>query len=517
MTERKTQKHNRRYSQKQRIRQRKRNLRLLILALAAVLLIVGIRYLMLGRYVKKHDNGRILQGVYVGTANVSGMTEDEALKAVQTTVEKQREKTVALSLDGERQFEASLGELGLKADDFNETVQKAVRYGKSGNAFQSYKVLRQSEKGELKQEFPLKYSVSEKSCKEILGLKAAEFLHTPVNAAVTQQDGAVTIVPEQDGEVLDVKATVKAIQEFLNKNQKYQTVKLDAVVKNTKPEITVEKLTDVTDLLGSYSTFYGSDGSGRSQNVETGANHIGGHLLQPGEEMSADEAMRPYTFENGYAEAASYESNKVVQSMGGGICQVSTTLYNALLYAELEIVERYPHSMQVSYVDASKDAAIADDLLDLVFKNDKKYPIYIESVLSGGSLTFNIYGKETRTPGRTLEFVSEITDTKEPEGKRFLATEDGIGYFGLQSGAHSAVTAQLWKVVYQDGVEVSRDIVNYSQYASAPETYGVGTSSDNPEAAAKINSAIQSQDENKIQAAIQEILYGAPAAAAPQQ
>ena len=223
----------------------------------------------------------------------------------------------------------------------------------------------------------------------------------------------------------------------------------------------------MTDLLGTYTTFYGSDGSGRAQNIETGASHIGGTLLAPGEELSANAAMEPYTYENGYAEAASYESNTVVQTMGGGICQVSTTLYNAILYAELEIVERYPHSMLVGYVEPSMDAAIADDVLDLVFKNNQKTPVYIESVLSGGNLTFNIYGKETRDPGRTLEFVSETTESKETEGKRFVATEDYIGYMGLQSAAHPEISAQLWKVVYENGVEVSRDVINYSTYVAA--------------------------------------------------
>ena len=119
--------------------------------------------------------------------------------------------------------------------------------------------------------------------------------------------------------------------------------------------------------------------------------------------------------------------------------------------------------MLVGYVGRTMDAAIADDVLDLVFKNNQKTPVYIESVLSGGNLTFNIYGKETRDPGRTLEFVSETTESKETEGKRFVATEDYIGYMGLQSAAHPEISAQLWKVVYekQCGSEPGRDQLQY--------------------------------------------------------
>ena len=233
-----------------------------------------------------------------------------------------------------------------------------------------------------------------------------------------------------------------------------------------------------------------------------------GILLKPGEEQSANAAMEPYTYENGYAEADSYESNTVVQTMGGGICQVSSTLYNALLYAELEIVERYPHSMLVSYVEASRDAAIADDLLDLVFKNNLNSPIYIQTVLADGNLTFNIYGKETRNPGREIEFISESEENEGTEGMRFVATENSIGYLSLQSYAHPEITAQLWKVVTEDGQEVSRDAINYSQYMAAPETYGVGVVSDDPVETDLMNSAIMTQDQETIQNTIDQILYG---------
>ena len=242
--------------------------------------------------------------------------------------------------------------------------------------------------------------------------------------------------------------------------------------------------------------------------MESGANHLNGILLQPGEEQSANEAMEPYTIENGYAEADSYESNTVVQTMGGGICQVSSTLYNALLFAELEIVERYPHSMLVSYVEASKDAAIADDLLDLVFKNNLDSPIYIQAVLAEGNLTFNIYGKETRSPDRTLEFISESSESEDTEGTRFVATENYIGYYAIQSYAHPEITAQLWKVVTENGQEVSRDAINYSQYMAAPETYGVGVLSDDPADTDRMNSAIMTQNEETIMNTMNEILYG---------
>ncbi len=492
-----------------RQRELQRNLRVLAFVMVCGLTVMGILQFGFHRYVRSHDDGRILSGVRVGGTDVSGMTQEEALAAVKQVIADKGAANIEFSLKNGNTFSASLGDLGLTASNLEKAVSQAAGYGKNGNAIAAYKIMKQAREGKLEQDFPLTCTVNSKTAADVLAGNAAAVLQQPVNAAVTQDaSGAVQIVEEKQGETLNVKKTVENLNQFLADKWKGKGGTVQAVVDLKAPELTADKLVDVTDLLGSFTTYYGSDGSGRSQNVETGAAHINGTLLQPGDKMSADEAMRPYTAENGYAEAASFESDKVVQTMGGGICQVSTTLYDALLYAELEIVERYPHSMIVSYVEPSMDAAIADDLLDLVFKNNQKYPVYIEAVLSGGSLTFNIYGKETRDAARSLQFVSETTESKEPEGKRYVATEDYIGYIGLQSAAHSEISAQLWKVIYENGEEASREVVNYSQYAAAPETYGVGTRSDNPEDTKKMNEAITTQDETKINSVIQEILYG---------
>ena len=144
--------------------------------------------------------------------------------------------------------------------------------------------------------------------------------------------------------------------------------------------------------------------------------------------------------------AVTYENGQVVESYGGGICQVSTTLYNALLYAELEIVERYPHSMLVNYVDPSRDAAIAGDTKDLKFKNNLDTPIYIE----GG-----------------------IDDSN-----------------------------QLYFAVY--GKEVEREKVNESHYSKSDQVVKVGTKSDNANASAAVRAAIATQDYSKIMAAISQ-------------
>lgn len=477
-----------------------------VLVCAALLFFVSQG--ILRSYVKKHDDGRILSGVYVGNTDVSGMNRLEAVEAVKREIAGFGAETITVELADGRGIEASLQELGLSSPSVEDIVDQAMQYGKTGSAAQRYKTMKRSEKKKLEQRFPLEYQVEERAASKILTARAEAFLETPVNAALVQGADGVQVTEAREGEVLNTEKTIANLTQFLNDGWDGKGGTVKAVIEKQDAPVRAEDLQGLTDILGSYTTYYGESGTGRAQNVESAANHLNGILLQPGEEQSANAAMEPYTYENGYAEADSYESNTVVQTMGGGICQVSTTLYNALLYAELEIVERYPHSMLVSYVEPSMDAAIADDVLDLVFKNNLDSPVYIQSVLADGSLTFNIYGKETRSPGRALTFYSETTESKETEGKRFVATENYIGYFGIQSYSHPEINAQLWKIVTENGEEISRDVVNYSQYVAAPETYGVGVVSDDPAQTERMNSAILSQDEEVIQKTMQEILSG---------
>ena len=167
---------------------------------------------------------------------------------------------------------------------------------------------------------------------------------------------------------------------------------------------------------------------------------------------------------------------KVVETYGGGICQVSTTLYNAVLYAELEVVKRFPHSMLVAYVDPSRDAAIAGDTKDFVFKNNYENPIYIEGeITADNQLTFRIYGKETRSENRSVEYESETTATEE---YKVIFQDDPTlpaGQKEYEGSPHNGKSARLWKIVKENGKEVSREVINQSEYRRSDEIIRVGT------------------------------------------
>lgn len=253
--------------------------------------------------------------------------------------------------------------------------------------------------------------------------------------------------------------------------------------------------------------------------MTNGCNLIAGTTLYPGDEFSTYEAVSPFSKENGYFMAGSYLNGQVVDSLGGGICQVSTTLYNAVLRAELEVTERHNHSMIVTYVDPSADAAIAESAgKDFKFVNNTEHPVYIDGYVQGKDITFTIYGVETRSSDRKVEYVSEVISVIKPQSD-IIYTDVAmpLGKVVSQS-AHIGYKAELWKVVSEKGVEVSREQVNSSSYKMVPRTATVGLSTNDVNAYNEMLAAVATNNIDHVKNVAAGLAqFATPAVPADQQ
>ena len=464
--------------------------------LVGVLAFGGI-YLGVKAAVDKIPEDTICNNVYVDEMNLSGMKEDEAKELIASKLAEYQALTVDLIAE-EAKVQVTLTDLGFGLDNGEEVLEKALFYGKKGSVWERYSQIKELE--ESKKVFKLAFSVDEEFIKTVIEEKIPELENAAKDATIKRENGQFVLTDDVKGVAVDATESSKVIEEYFNEKWDKKSAEIELVTKIDEPKITRAALEEVKDLLGSFTTNCGV-GGGRVQNIKTGAGHINGALIMPGEEYSADKAMRPYTYDNGFTEAGAYEKGKVVQSMGGGICQVSSTLYNAVILAELEIVERFAHSMIVGYVDPSMDAAIAGDVKDLKFKNNTDTPIYIEGYVSGSYITFNVYGKETRPESRTVKFESEVLSNT-PAQTNYTASGDALGTITKMSSGYPKMKAQTWKIVYENGKEVSREVFNTSNYITAPAEYTVGTATDNAEAKALVTAAIASNDKATIDAAI---------------
>ena len=199
-------------------------------------------------------------------------------------------------------------------------------------------------------------------------------------------------------------------------------------------------------------------------------------MLAPGEVFSMNVGLGPQTYANGYKDAGVYVNGKVEQGVAGGVCQVTSTLYNAVILAELEIVERYPHSMTVGYVPLGRDAAVAGDYKDLKFKNDTEYPVYIEAYAKDGKVVCNIYGHEIHDAGHKVDFemVFEGTIPKPAEKITKDATKPE-GYRQVTYTGKTGSKVSTYKIVTENGKEVSKEWFSSSTYRATPDEVTIGT------------------------------------------
>ncbi len=454
------------------------------------------------------------EGVLIQGMDLSGMNKEEAAIAVEQYVEETlRPVTITLLTSNNMEVQVTAGDLGIAWSN-PEILDEALAIGTEGNVIARYKALKDLQHEPVNYELTFSYDIN--AINDILIGQCSQYDQQAVNVSLKRENGVFTVIEGQTGYLLDVETSIDTVYNYMIQEWDLQpcTIVLDVAV--DQPRGSAEELARVTDVIGSYTTSFSTSGSDRSANVGNGCRLIDGTTLYPGEEFSTYEAVAPFTEKNGYYMAGSYLNGKVVDSLGGGICQVSTTLYNAVLRAELEVTERYNHSMIVTYVDPSADAAIAESSgKDFKFVNNLDVPIYIEGIIEGKKITFNIYGEETRSSDRQVTYESKVLEVTNPPGELLYANaSQPIGYLVKSDSAHIGYKAQLWKVVTENGVEVERTQVNSSSYKMVPASYQVGVATANPDAYTAIIDAINSGSLANVQNVINIVVQQEAAAAA---
>lgn len=413
---------------------------------------------------------KLPEGLSVEGQNLAGLTLEEAKKTIEDYVASMAGHRVVLDVQGER-VTTTARELGFHWSN-EETVEEALGQYENSNLVRRYLLAEDLSKEPV--EIPLETSVQEEAISSFVAENCTELGEPGQDASITRENGEFIITPETAGVAVNLEATSSALNEAL-KDGLDQTVTVAAVVEESNPRVTAADLETIQDVLGTFSTDFSSSGAARSTNLSVGAAKINGHLLMPGETLSGYDCLQPFTTENGYKTAAAYENGQVVDSIGGGVCQIATTLYNASLRAELEITQRQNHSMIVTYVKPSQDAAIAGTYKDIKVTNPYDTPIYVEGYTEGRMLVFTIYGKETRPDNREIRFESEtlsVTDPGAPKEVPNAALAPGARV-QVQS-AHRGLRSRLWKVVTVDGVETERTILSTDTYNASPAIVQVG-------------------------------------------
>lgn len=290
------------------------------------------------------------------------------------------------------------------------------------------------------------------------------------NAKFVLENGAVKVEEEVNGCELDRKDAEEKLKGFTVGSEDIYIKLIITPAQIKKSELSSKLFADV---LGQYSSKYASSNKNRSANVERAGQNINGNIIMPGDTFSYNTAVGPRTAERGFKVASVYEANRVADGMGGGICQTCSTLYPAVLYADLGIVERHNHSLEVSYVPLGMDATVAWNSLDFKFKNTTNYPIKIVCSAGGGNVSVKIVGtKEDKS--KSIKIITERTSYTPYTTKEVLDNTLAPGAKITESNGFNGSSVNTYKIYYENGKEVKREKLGTSVYRMAEKVLRVG-------------------------------------------
>ncbi len=311
--------------------------------------------------------------------------------------------------------------------------------------------------------------IDEAALASTMAMLASRVYHPPQDAYFEVEGKTVTILPEEEGQFLKVSALRVNTLETL-----YRAAAEVAVPVGEWPAArTGADLEDygVQQVMASYHTNVAAGNPNRVENIRLSSSAINGYLLAPGEIFSFSETVGRTTREKGYREAPIIVGDELVPGLGGGLCQVSSTLYNAALFANLEIVERFNHSMTISYLPLGRDATVAIGYLDLKFKNNRNHYILIGADLYNLQLTFRIFGLPME---EDVEIISTGYQQVAPPVQYQYTSELPAGTQELLKPGTPGHDITTWRIVYRNGAEESREIISRDYYRPLPAVYLVG-------------------------------------------
>lgn len=290
--------------------------------------------------------------------------------------------------------------------------------------------------------------------------KIHEEIYTePQNAYVTKEPYSISV--EKKG--VDFAISLEEAKKLIEESEEDEVY---IPLKYTDAEITVADLGEdiFGNIISTCTTKYDVTNTNRATNLEIAINKINGTVLAPGEEFSFNKVVGERTVSNGFKEAVIYADGELDYGIGGGICQISSNLYNSVLNANLEIIERKNHSMTVNYIPIGCDATVAYGSIDFKFKNSRNYPIKIAATINSGVITVSICGVEEQNEYDNIEIVVETTqkydfDTKYeylssiPEGTEIVKQTGKYGY-----------KCSTYRVLRKNNQIVSKELLSTDTY-----------------------------------------------------
>ena len=388
-------------------------------------------------------------GIKVENIVLSGIDKLKAREKIQDEINKNFIGKKLTLKHGDKEWNIDLNEISYSFLVDN-AIENAYRIGREGNFISRLMTVYRLRKNHVN--IPLVAQFDRSKLRSILEGIKNEIDQKEVNASAIFKNGKITFDEEVIGKNVDVDKNLDLIENILLEKN-FSPIEL--IVDDIYPRVRYNDISVINKVISSFSTSFNPQKVDRSYNIKLACDRIDNTILLPGDTFSMDKALGPRTISNGYRNAPVIIKGKFLEGVGGGVCQVTTTLYVAVLKSKLEVVERRPHSMPLGYVDPGQDATISEGYIDFKFKNNKEYPILISAQVSGSNIIIRIVGIEEEVP-QTVKLKSVVVKQLPPEKEIVIFDENvPIGEVVVEK---AAVTGQK-VVVYRETYDKNNRLV----------------------------------------------------------
>lgn len=401
------------------------------------------------------NKSKIYNNIYIENIDMSGLTKEEAIDKLKESIYCNKEINF---LYDEHIYPLNFDFIELNYN-IEDTVEKAFNIGRNKNIVDNTKIKINLKLGD-KINFRLEPKYNNEKINDYIEILCSQINKEPVDATINIEQDNIKVTDE----VIGIKINKDTIREtIIDKIDELDFNETSIPINIIKPKYTYENLSKINSVLGSYKTKFNLSNYNRSNNIYIATNKTNNILLNNNEEFSFNNIIGQRSEQAGFKEAPVIINGEMQSGLGGGICQVSSTIYNAVLYSGLEITEARNHSIPSSYIEKGRDATVSYGAVDLKFRNNYQYPILIQNKVINDTIVTTIYGNDRYK--REIDIVTELVETIP---NKTIVKESSVMYNGenfIQEKGRSGYKIKTYRIYKNKNGEIlSKEYINESYY-----------------------------------------------------
>ena len=413
-------------------------------------------------------SGTVCRGLIVAGVPVGGLPVGEAERELAAALKDRQAKPLVTLRSGETIWEIPWNAVQGRPDPA-QLAKQAFAAGRSGGLIQ--RVYEQFLIKNGAKTIVLGLNADIEKLKAIVVAAASTVDRPPIDATVVETATGIEIRPDKFGKKTQIAVTVQKLKKAIENGEGGS---VDLVTEAVPPSVSAKDLQEITGLIAAFSTTFYAGDENRSRNIEIAADALDGTLVKPGAVFSFNDKVGLRTPEKGYRQAMTLSSEGSVLDWGGGVCQVSSTLYNAALLADFSIVERSAHYEPPAYVPLGQDATVADGQIDLKLKNVRPHSVFIRGMVEDGRMEVRIYGKQdTAAPTVRIESSERTVRVSQTLIKQDPTLP--LGQEVVESQGSNGFDVTVYRIKHVGMREISREKISVDEFTGSDRVVRVGT------------------------------------------